>query len=417
MARILVVDDESDMRMALGNVISRLGHKVFEAGDGPAALEFLAKERADLVLLDIRLPGMDGVQILRTLRETDKTTPVIMVTGYGSVESAVEVMQLGASHYLAKPFSNQELRDTVERVLSGQEIPLPTPGVARNLAPVGSAIAASSRGNANAVIERQSSLGEALGAVSESTGWMPAAALAAVGLILAFWIMNASSSGRDVSISHENPTAILWTGETLWSADWLTQTVYESALKGGELAVVKSHPLPQTHITGLAVSKDFVFICDAWKKVIQQRKRDEHLTLMRSVRSPGPNPSGLFWDGKYLWSSDGTTKRFYQHETEAELAVLATYPAPGESPSAIFKDDKYFWSADAKQRLIYQHRLDEKLGVLAAYSLENLDQGSDPLSSFTRKGEEFWLARDGAKYLHVRPLNSFKKIERRQVAK
>ena len=110
MARILVVDDEADMRMALANVLNRMGHRIFEASDGPSALEFLQREKADLVLLDIRLPGMDGVQILRNLRETDRTTPVLMVTGYGSVQPAVEVMKLGASHSLPQPFSNRQLK-------------------------------------------------------------------------------------------------------------------------------------------------------------------------------------------------------------------------------------------------------------------------------------------------------------------
>ncbi|MFH2204091.1 MAG: response regulator [Elusimicrobiota bacterium] len=413
MARILVVDDEADMRMALSNVLNRMGHQVFEAENGPDALDFHAREKADLILLDIRLPGMDGVQILRKLRESDRTTPVIMVTGYGSVESAVEVMQLGASHYLAKPFSNHELRETVERVLSGKMVEPPAGILSKRLADKVRVPAARPESAPPAVIERAMALVPASVISGDPASWfVPAAVMALMVLLMVFWSIFAGGGGRSLNLSHENPTALVWHGDRLWTADWLTQTLYENKLEGGRLEVVRSYPLPQTHITGLAVTDQHVYVCDSWKKVIQQRRLDDNLTLVQTYNSPGPSPSGLFWDGRYLWSSDSANKRFYQHETEANLSVLASYRAPGNAPTAVFKDDSYFWSADSEARMIYQHRLDEKLRVLSAYSLEQLDEGPTPLSSFTWKDNELWLARDGSQSLQIRPLDSFTKIEK-----
>jgi len=406
MARILIVDDEPDMRMALANVFNRMGHRVFEAPDGPAALKFFSREKVDLVLLDIRLPGMDGIEILRKLRESDKTTPVIMVTGYGSVESAVEVMQLGASHYLAKPFSNHELKNIVEKALSGQEVPARGPIARRGAQPP---ILATTDSPLATVIETRSG--------GEGSWLIPTAVMAGIVLIMVFWSLMGTGVGSSVAMSHENPTAIVWKKERLWTADWLTQTLYEQKLTGGRLEVLRTFPLPQTHITGLAVSDDYLYVCDSWKKVIQKRRLDDTLTLVRTSKSPGPNPSGLFWDGRYLWSSDASEKRFYQHETEADLSVLASYPAPGNSPSAIFKNDSYFWSADAESRRLYQHRLDEKLGVLATYAIEILDEGPTPLSSFTWKGDKIWFARDGTKTLQVHPLSAFRKIEKEKATR
>src|SRR4051812_21709497 len=116
MARVLVVDDEPDMRMALRLFLERSGHTVQEASDGETALSTLHATGADVVLLDMRMPGMDGSQTLTKIRERFKELPVIMVTGYGSPDSAKEVLEMGASHYISKPFKNQELVEALDKV-------------------------------------------------------------------------------------------------------------------------------------------------------------------------------------------------------------------------------------------------------------------------------------------------------------
>lgn len=409
MARILVVDDEVDMRMALGNVLSRMGHQVFEAGDGPTALDFLAREGVDLVLLDIRMPGMDGVQILRKFRETDKTTPVVMVTGYGSVDSAVEALQLGASQYLAKPFSNRELVEMVERVLQEKTAP-GSSGV------LGKRLAEKLRGAIAPVEPRAVRAPEGAppeARVRHDRSWaLPAVLLVGAAAGLAAWALHSGRAGRDVRIPFKNPTGLVWQGGTLWSADWVTQTVYQMKVSRGGVRLLRSVLLPGVHVTGVAVAGEHVYLCDSWKKEIQKRRLDDKLTLVRTYKSPGPNPTGLHWDGRYLWSSDGTKDRFYQHEPEAGLAVLASYRAPGKAPAGIFKDEEFFWSADSETRLIYKHRLDRKLGILAVYSLPLLNPGSEPLSSFTLKGDEIWVARDGSDVLHVRSERKFVKLDK-----
>src|SRR5256885_13577586 len=113
MANILIIDDEADMRFAIRMLLERTGHSVVEAGDGDAALGKLSEDGIDLVLLDMRLPGMDGIQILQKIREKRQDVPVIMVTGYGNVELADQALQMGADHYLSKPFHNKELVDLI----------------------------------------------------------------------------------------------------------------------------------------------------------------------------------------------------------------------------------------------------------------------------------------------------------------
>src|SRR5436190_4406997 len=117
MATILVIDDEADMRFAVRMLLERSGHTVVEAENGDVALAKLDEGLPDMVLLDMRLPGMDGIQILQKIREKQKDLPIIMVTGYGNVELAEQALQLGADHYLSKPFHNKELIQVIEQIL------------------------------------------------------------------------------------------------------------------------------------------------------------------------------------------------------------------------------------------------------------------------------------------------------------
>src|SRR3989344_3377957 len=117
MAKILVVDDEPDMIWAISNVLLSEGHSVVSVNSGEEALVKVKESPLDLVLLDFRLPGMDGIQILEKVKQIKPELPVIMVTGYGGIEEAVQSMKLGAAHYIPKPFDNQHLIETVNKSL------------------------------------------------------------------------------------------------------------------------------------------------------------------------------------------------------------------------------------------------------------------------------------------------------------
>lgn len=113
--RILLVEDEEKLRRALELHLRSLG---FEVTVAPTAEEALsAIDRSDLILSDLRLPGMDGVEFLSRVRLTNSVSPVILMTAYGTVESAVEAMRKGASDFLTKPFSLDHLSSVVERAL------------------------------------------------------------------------------------------------------------------------------------------------------------------------------------------------------------------------------------------------------------------------------------------------------------
>jgi two-component system, NtrC family, response regulator AtoC len=115
---ILVVDDESAMRLLLTTILEEEGYQVTPAQNGKEAWELLQKRKFDLVLSDYRMPHMDGMELLRQIREHNPETPLVMLTAYGTVEDAVQAMKMGAADYLNKPLQNpEELRLLVSRVL------------------------------------------------------------------------------------------------------------------------------------------------------------------------------------------------------------------------------------------------------------------------------------------------------------
>ncbi len=115
--RVIVVDDETKMRRVLEIMLGRMGHEVLSAANGLEALQILKSTSADLVISDLRMPDMNGAELLKALREQGNEVPVIIITAYGTIESAVEVMKLGASDYILRPFDVDALELAVNRVL------------------------------------------------------------------------------------------------------------------------------------------------------------------------------------------------------------------------------------------------------------------------------------------------------------
>lgn len=124
--RVLTVEDDPAIRRGIVAALTFAGYGVLEAGDGPGALSLVTTAAFDLLLLDLVLPGGDGLEILRRVRESRPTLPVILLTARGAEEDKVEGLRLGADDYVVKPFGVRELLARVEAVLRrSPERPLP----------------------------------------------------------------------------------------------------------------------------------------------------------------------------------------------------------------------------------------------------------------------------------------------------
>ncbi|MDP3039704.1 MAG: response regulator, partial [Deltaproteobacteria bacterium] len=115
--RILVVDDEESHRIMLRAVLKDEGYEVVEAADGSEAVRAVEQEPFDLVLLDVRMKTMDGIEALTEIRKISPLIPVLIMTAYASVKTAVEALKAGAFDYLTKPLDIEELKILIEKAL------------------------------------------------------------------------------------------------------------------------------------------------------------------------------------------------------------------------------------------------------------------------------------------------------------
>lgn len=117
MYKILIIDDDRDMQLILSDTLALEGYETIVAGDGKRALKEIRAQSLDLVLLDVRLPGMNGLKVLEKIKKINRQLIVIMFTGYGDIRDAVQAMKLGAYDYMTKPFDNGEIVANIKNAL------------------------------------------------------------------------------------------------------------------------------------------------------------------------------------------------------------------------------------------------------------------------------------------------------------
>ena len=117
---ILIVDDEENSRTGLSKILTKYNYDVITADTGSEALKCLKKKHCDVILTDMRMPGMSGIDLLKKVKEVSPEIGVIIFTAYGEVDSYLEAMNLGAFEYLNKPVKVDELKKVINRVLSLQ---------------------------------------------------------------------------------------------------------------------------------------------------------------------------------------------------------------------------------------------------------------------------------------------------------
>jgi DNA-binding NtrC family response regulator len=120
--RVMIVDDEEVLRDVLEVVVRREGFEVVLASSGEEALNLLDGEEVDLIILDVMLPGISGIDTLRAIRISNPTLPVVVITAFSSIDGAIEAMKFGAFHYIPKPFKNEEVVLTVNKALEQRRL-------------------------------------------------------------------------------------------------------------------------------------------------------------------------------------------------------------------------------------------------------------------------------------------------------
>jgi DNA-binding response OmpR family regulator len=117
-SRILIVDDEESIRHSLGEILRLEGYEVVPAESGETAVEILKDDAFDIILLDLKMPGMDGLDVLRVINKSELDLKVILLTAHGSLESAIEALREGAHDYILKPANSLNILKSIEKALA-----------------------------------------------------------------------------------------------------------------------------------------------------------------------------------------------------------------------------------------------------------------------------------------------------------
>ncbi len=131
MDKILIVDDDKDMLLILSDLLEMEGFEAVVADTGKEAVRKMGAHSPDMVLLDVRLPGTNGLEVLKEIKKIDRNAAVIMLTGYGDIQDAVQAIKMGAFDYITKPFKNNDIVENVKDALKSYHI-----GKKKNLPPL-----------------------------------------------------------------------------------------------------------------------------------------------------------------------------------------------------------------------------------------------------------------------------------------
>ncbi|MFB4213577.1 response regulator [Shouchella sp. 1P09AA] len=114
---VMIVDDQFGIRVLLTEILQKDGYQMYQAANGKEALDIQEMEEIDIVLLDMKIPGMDGVEILKKMKERQPTIKVVMMTAYGELKMVNEALENGAISYMAKPFDIEDVRQVIRQNL------------------------------------------------------------------------------------------------------------------------------------------------------------------------------------------------------------------------------------------------------------------------------------------------------------
>lgn len=397
-AKILVIDGEAGMRQVIAKILVPLGHTLFEADDAAKGIELCRRENPAVVLMDIRLSDMDAPDVLSELKKARNDLPVIVLTGFGDVDAALELVKQGAFGQLSKPFKVENFLNMVNKALSA---PLQPPQAAQP-APAKPKEAAKP-----APAQEQGKKP----AAAKKFILIPAAA-AVLGLIgyTVFYFVNASVPAPvQYKIGYSNPSALSFAGGSLWSADWIEGKIYrQDPSSPKELKVTAEYTLPEIQPTGIAYDGKNIWVSSSLEGKIYKLSGDSKLTTEASFQSPGSSPSGLLFDEGGLWSLDFQGAKVYKHRIDDKLTVVSSYDSPAKNPCGIFALQQGLCIADASTGRIYCVSGDDFL-LKGIYTLDG--SGNIKISSAASDGKSIWICSDGTAVIHKFSVKSLKPVK------
>jgi DNA-binding response OmpR family regulator len=409
MVKILIMDDEPSLRNIVYNIIKPLGHPVFTAEDGHQALEIGKREIPDIALLDIRVPDMDGLEVLDELKKVNPNIKAIMLSGFGDVESAVFALKRGAFDYIAKPFKVDDIVAVVNKAIATIGGVQPTAQSAMpqtssqkplSQAPVKEFKTDSQSKEAAAAVMNTKLIGLIAGGII---------ALAAAGFLFFGRGMFSATRVESFSIPYTNPIGMCWIKPNLWVSDWVVGNIYQHN-NDATMSIASVLKTANSQPTGLAFDGEYLWTCSSVEKRIYKHKMDKTLSVAEIFATPNSSPAGLYFDGANLWEIDTNAAKIYKHKMDESLSIVNVFDSPAVNPCGMFRDGEYFYIGDYKTSRIYKVLVND-FSVREVYTIPGFEEGQYKLANITWDGANIWATADGVGKIFKIPFKSLKTIK------
>jgi CheY-like chemotaxis protein len=402
MPKILIIDDEPGMRQVMAKILVPLGHEVIDVDEGVRAVQMVKEIAPDVVLLDIRLPDMDGPDIVEAIKNAKPNTPIIILSGFGDVEAAAELVKIGAFDYISKPFKVNELVDIVNKALdnarqSVSSIPsssLKPTSIFKKLkeAPTGSIPA----------LKKPKSSSKLLIIIALS------AVIALTGIFT--WIKYFNTpKPAEFDIPYSNASGICFGNNYLWVSDWADESVYKHSLKD-DLKIEYAFKHIKTSPSGICFDGKNIWTTNAMEQTINKHRLDADLSIESTFKSPGPSPSGLCYDGKDIWSLDYQSAKLYRHRMDKDLSVAVSYDIPAQNPCGLFVTGKFIYVADAKTNRVYKLSLDSAF-LVGIYEVPGYSDPKKHIATIAFDGKSVWTCAGGIDKIYRCRLSDLKEVK------
>ncbi len=405
MVKILIMDDEPGLRNIVYNIVKPLGHPVFTSEDGHQALEVAKRENPDIALLDVRVPDMDGLEVLAELRKINPNIKAIMLSGFGDVESAVFALKQGAFDYISKPFKVDDVIKTVNKAISAM-------GQGQAAAPAASS-AGQQPAQAPAMARDKATKPET--AATKLQNKPPIGLIAGGALVLAvagiflFKGILTKSHAESYTIPYSNPIGMCWIKPYLWVSDWVVGNIYQHN-NDATLSIASVYKTNNTQPTGITFDGEALWTCSSVEKRIYKHRMDKNLSVSEIFSTPNSSPAGLYFDGANLWVLDTNAAKIYKHKMDETLSIVSVFDSPAVSPCGMFRDGEYFYIGDYKTSRIYKVSVND-FSVREVYSMPDFEEGKNKLASITWDGSSIWATADGVGKIFKIPFKSLKTIK------
>lgn len=402
MVKILIMDDEPGLRNIVYNIIKPLGHTVFTAEDGHQALEIGKREIPDIALLDIRVPDIDGLEVLDELKKVNPNIKAIMLSGFGDVESAVFALKRGAFDYISKPFKVDDILRVVNKAIGtigGQQQVLPQTD---SQAPV-----------SQAPIKELKAVSQVQGFTGMGIKLMGIIGGIVVLVALFFFIFSKGiflkTHAVSFSIPYSNPIGMCWIKPNLWVSDWVVGNIYQHN-NDATMSISSVLKTANSQPTGLTYDGEYLWTCSSVEKRIYKHRMDRTLSVAEIFATPNSSPAGLYFDGANLWVIDTNAAKIYKHKMDETLSIVNVFDSPAVNPCGMFRDGEYFYIGDYKTSRIYKVLVND-FSVREVYTLPDFEEGKYKLANITWDGANIWATADGVGKIFKIPFKSLKTIK------